>query len=268
MMPLICVVDGMVERRNFVQFALEQAGYRVKVFTTAGTAEIAEQGHPSLIVVAIDAPDGSGCLLCEGFRLHPTLSSTPIFLLANSEIDRQRVLKTVSAEGCLSYPFPAENLLRAMQDVLSGNGAFGSSSEADEIIIDPSAMKVSVGGKEITTTVLEFRLLAYLAQHQGIVFSRDALLDAVWGDIRFVTPRSVDACIRRIRRKIEPGSSSPRFLRTIRGMGYKLEATPTWQAAAEACQCARCAAARDRSKVADPANLGRSSAFRRAVSCR
>ena len=113
-------------------------------------------------------------------------------------------------------------------------------------------MKISVRGKEVTTTTLEFRLIDYLARHQGKVFTRDALLDAVWGDLRFVTPRSVDACIRRIRRKIEPESSSPRFLRSIRGVGYKLEATPIWEAAGGACPCPICAAARERVKAAVP----------------
>jgi two-component system phosphate regulon response regulator PhoB len=66
--------------------------------------------------------------------------------------------------------------------------------------------------------------MEYLARHQGRVFTRDQLLDAVWGDTRFVTPRSVDACVRRIRRKIEPVNAAPNLLKTIRGVGYRFDA--------------------------------------------
>ena len=79
-------------------------------------------------------------------------------------------------------------------------------------MIDSWAMKVSVHGSEVPTTSLEFRLIEYLARHRGQVFTRDLLLDAVWGDMQFVTPRSVDACIRRIREKIGPGPGRRRLI--------------------------------------------------------
>jgi DNA-binding winged helix-turn-helix (wHTH) protein len=91
-------------------------------------------------------------------------------------------------------------------------------------------------------------LLEHMARHQGKVFTRDAPLDAVWGDLQFVTPRSVDACIRRIRRKIESDANVPQFLRTIRGIGYKLDGNATWEAG-DACSCPRCAAIRTRSQA-------------------
>jgi len=72
-------------------------------------------------------------------------------------------------------------------------------------------------------TTTEFRLLDYLARHPGRMFSRDHLLDAVWGDSRFVTPRSVDVYVRRIREKIEPDPENPRYLKTVRGAGYRFE---------------------------------------------
>ena len=77
------------------------------------------------------------------------------------------------------------------------------------------------------TTATEFRLLDYLARHPGRVFSRDHLLDAVWGDARFVTPRSVDVYVRRIREKIEVDPENPRYLKTVRGAGYRFEIPKT-----------------------------------------
>jgi DNA-binding response OmpR family regulator len=108
-------------------------------------------------------------------------------------------------------------------------------------------MRVSVGGKEIPTTPLEFRLINYMAHHQGQEFTRDALLDAVWGDLLFVTPRSVDSCVRRLRRKLEPNACAPMFLKSVRGVGYKFDAKAIW-AADEPCHCAMCWAAEQRQR--------------------
>ena len=113
--------------------------------------------------------------------------------------------------------------------------------EPADLVIDTLAMKLYVRGDEVPTTSLEFRLIEYLARHRGQVFTRDLLLDAVWGDLQFVTPRSVDACIRRIREKIEPDRTSPTYLKTIRGVGYRLDAITTWHVTSnEGCTCAAC----------------------------
>jgi two-component system phosphate regulon response regulator PhoB len=88
------------------------------------------------------------------------------------------------------------------------------------------ALRVSVAGETLPTTILEFRLLEYMARNRGRVFTRDQLLDAVWGQERFVTPRSVDACVRRIRNKIQSTRAGAAFLKTVRGVGYCLESTP------------------------------------------
>ena len=96
-----------------------------------------------------------------------------------------------------------------------------------QIEIDANAMQLHVDGHLVTTTATEFRLLDYLARHPGRVFSRDHLLDAVWGDARFVTPRSVDVYVRRIREKIEVDPENPRYLKTVRGAGYRFEIPKT-----------------------------------------
>jgi len=92
--------------------------------------------------------------------------------------------------------------------------------------LDLLALRVSVNGRIVPATVLEFRLLEYMARNPGEVFTRDQLLDAVWGAECFVTPRTVDACVRRIRTKIEIGRDHPSLLKTIRGVGYSLGNVP------------------------------------------
>ena len=109
---------------------------------------------------------------------------------------------------------------------LSSVFSLGTSSPAirtASIEIDPASMRISVHGTEVMTTSLEFRLLYYLAQNQVRVLTREQLLDAVWGSYH-VEPRSVDACVRRLRRKIEQNPLYPTRLRTIRGAGYSLQA--------------------------------------------
>jgi DNA-binding response OmpR family regulator len=255
MMPLVFVVDGVAERRGIVQYALEQAGYVVETFDTTHVLDIAEQQRPAAMVIATELPDGSGVDLCRKVRQRPGLSRTRVVLLADSKMSRYRAAVDSSADECVSVPLAPGEIAFVIASVLA-RPHDAASSKTGDILIDSSAMKVAVRGKEITTTTLEFRLINYMARHQGEAFTRDALLDAVWGDMQFVTPRSVDACVRRIRRKIEPNSSSPTFLKSVRGVGYKLDATPAWETSAD-CECAACSSARMRTKAGPIRQVGR-----------
>lgn len=247
--PLIFVVDGISDRRGVTQQILEQAGYRVEVFATTRALEVAEQWLPSLMIIAIELPDGNGIVLREQIRRSSALAATPVVMLTDAKLSPYRDLASSSPHEYLIYPFGSGELLSMVETTLLGTrDRMLSAAVAADIVIDSAAMKVFVRGKEIRTTALEFRLIEYMARHQGKVFTRDALLDAVWGDLQFVTPRSVDACIRRIRRKIESDSNSPQFLRTIRGIGYKLDGQAAWEAA-DLCQCRMCAAVRSKSKT-------------------
>lgn len=247
MMPLVFVVDGVAERRCVAQYALEQAGYSVETFATTHALEAAEQQLPSVIVVAVKLPDASGVEFCRKIRSDSVLFETAVILIADNKIDKQNVPIDSGADACVSFPLAPGELVGMVEAVLlQGKESSMRSSAAVDIFIDSSAMKILVRDKEITTTILEFRLIDYLARHHGKVFTRDALLDAVWGDLQFVTPRSVDACIRRIRKKLEPDSSAPTFLKTIRGIGYKLEAKPLWARSNDICHCALCTATRAR----------------------
>lgn len=255
MMPLVFVVDGEEERRSIVQYALEQAGYVVETFATTHALDVAEQQRPAAMVIATALPDGNGVDLCRQVRQRPRLSRTRVVLLADSKMSKYRAVVDSSADECVSVPLAPEEIAFVIGSVLA-RPHDAPSSTAGDILINSSAMRVAVGGKEIATTTLEFRLLHYMARHQGEAFTRNALLDAVWGDLQFVTPRSVDACIRRIRRKIEANSSSPTFLKSVRGVGYKFDATPVWETSAD-CECAACSGARMRTKAGPMRQVGR-----------
>ena len=148
----------------------------------------------------------------------------------------------MGADDCVAKPFTGRELSARVQAVLRrlGRPFPSNASDPTDIVIDRAAMKVSVRGSEVVTTTLEFRLVDYLARHRGQVFTRDVLLDAVWGEMQFVTPRSVDACIRRVRGKIEPDRTRPTYLKTIRGVGYRFDAVAAWPSWTERCTCEAC----------------------------
>jgi two-component system phosphate regulon response regulator PhoB len=148
-----------------------------------------------------------------------------IFLTAKSgEADRIHGLE-LGGDDYITKPFSPRELIARVRAVLRRS----RETERNEVLqmgrieIDTASMIVRVVGRPVTTTTREFRLLEYLARHPGRVFTRDQLLDAVWSEGSFVTPRSVDVYIRRLREKIEEDADNPIYLRTIRGMGYRFD---------------------------------------------
>jgi len=253
MMQLIFVVEGEMESRRLAQQSLERAGFGVCTFSGTRVIEEAEKASPALMLIAARMPEGSGLGLCRSIRQNPMLAATPIILLNDmgAEKDRAQAVE-YGADDCVTKPFTPLELVARVQAVLrrlSPVLPLASNTDFADIVIDGSAMKLSVRGSEVATTTLEFRLIDYLARHRGQVFTRDALLDAVWGDMQFVTPRSVDACIRRIREKIEPDRALPTYLKTIRGVGYRLDAMAAWRSdSMELCGCLACTAARRKAR--------------------
>jgi len=244
MKQLIFVVEDEIEVCELAQQCLQEAGYAVRTFATANVIEEAEDQHPSLLLITMVMPDGNGLDLCRRIRENRALARTPLVFLIPKAAQQHRALALESGgDDCIVKPFSPRELVARVQAILRRFAPVSRRprTEPADLVIDSLAMKVSVRGSEVPTTSLEFRLIEYLARHRGQVFTRDLLLDAVWGDTQFVTPRSVDACIRRIREKIEPDRTSPTYLKTIRGVGYRLDAVSAWQLPAnDGCKCLAC----------------------------
>jgi len=242
MAELIFVVDSEAEARRRTQQCLEEAGHSVRTFTTIADTEEAQDCKPSLMLIAATLPDGSGLDLCRRIRRSPVQSSIPLILFTSSNGEEQSCAALeAGADNCLVKPFSPRELLARVQAALRRAVRSFPVGPAD-IVIDHRAMKLSVRGSEVVTTRLEFRLVDYLARHRGHTFTRDVLLDAVWGEMQFVTPRSVDACIRRVREKIEPDINSPTYVKTVRGIGYRFDAVAVWPTPPrERCDCLACA---------------------------
>ena len=233
MSQTIFVLEDDADISRLVQYHLESAGYSVHAYSTIGQIiPDADRQAPSLFLLDIMVPGGDGLDLCRRLRQNPTLSVIPIIFLTARAAENDRVQGLeVGADDYITKPFGTRELVARVKAVLRRFERPTSPSvlKFENVEIDGGAMQLRVNGELVTTTATEFRLLDYLARHPGRVFSRDHLLDAVWGDARFVTPRSVDVYVRRIREKIEIDAETPRYLKTMRGAGYRFEIPKTQQ---------------------------------------
>ena len=223
----IFVLEDDTDIARLVQHHLEAAGFAARLYSTPPyLIPDAERKAPALFLLDIMVPGGDGLDICRRLRNHPGLSSVPIIFLTARAGENDRVLGLeMGADDYITKPFATRELVARVKAVLRRFERPESISviRFEEVVIDANAMQLTVRGAVMPTTATEFRLLDYLARHPGRVFSRDHLLDAVWGDARFVTPRSVDVYVSRIREKIEADPENPRHLKTVRGAGYRFE---------------------------------------------
>ena len=225
--PSIFVVEDDPDISRLVKHHLEGAGFGVRVSPTGATVLVdSERQRPSLFLLDIMVPGKDGLELCRQIRQTPALAMVPVIFLTAKAAEADRVLGLeLGADDYIPKPFSPRELIARVKAVLRRfeRPLSPGPLRAGEVEIDPSAMTLTVRGKPVTTTATEFRLLDYFARHIGRVFTRDQLLDSVWRDTSYVTPRSVDVYVRRIREKIEADPENPRYLKTVRGAGYRFE---------------------------------------------
>jgi two-component system phosphate regulon response regulator PhoB len=225
---VIYVVEDESDIARLEQHHLEGAGYTARVFSnTSMVVAEAVRERPALFLLDVMVPGGDGFELCRKIRQNESLAMTPVIFLTAKSGESDRILGLeLGADDYISKPFSPREMVARVKAVLR---RFERPLTPDvirrgDLEIDTGAMTLTVRGATVATTATEFRLLEYLARHPGRVFTRDNLLDAVWRDTAFVTPRSVDVYVRRIREKIEQDPEQPIYLRTVRGAGYRFEA--------------------------------------------
>ncbi len=227
--PLIFVVEDDADIARLIAHNLRSAGFEVQSFVSAASVlGEATREQPALFLLDVMLPGSDGFELCRHIRQTPLLSTKPIIFLTakTAEADRVKGLE-LGGDDYITKPFSPRELVARVRSVLRGIGHDPAASEVlrfGDLEIDLSSMTVQVAGRQVSTTTREFRLLEYLATHRGRVLTRDQLLDAVWKETPFVTPRSIDVYVRRLREKIELDPRQPRYLKTLRGIGYRFEA--------------------------------------------
>jgi len=229
-MKRILIIEDDRDIVELVRYNLEQEGFQVAAVSegSSGLAQV-RKSPPDLLVLDLMLPKLSGLEICKAIRRDQSLNRLPILMLTARGDESDRVVGLeLGADDYVTKPFSPRELVARIKALLrrttdSGGGEPEKVIEAGQLVIDPGGYRATRAGKPLPLSTLEFRLLYYLAGHPGRVFTRDQLLDAVWGTDRFVTPRSVDACMRRLREKVEADPENPRHLKTMRGAGYLFE---------------------------------------------
>jgi len=224
MRPLVFVVDDDPGISRLLRSTLEAEGFAVMNFSTAGSVLDLPPGvKPCLFLLDMVLPDKSGLELCVEIRQSAHWAQTPVIFVTGKTSEMDRVTGLRIADDYIAKPFSPLELVARVLAVLRRVEKQHSPSlmTVGDMELDGELMAVRVRGQLVSVTAMEFRLLAFLAQNIGKTFRRDQLLDAVW-DARFVTPRTVDVHVRRLREKIELQPEKPRYLQTVRGKGYRL----------------------------------------------
>jgi len=224
-MKKIVLIEDDADLFALLKYNLEKEGFAmVGSQTGKGAIDLCRRERPDLILLDIMLPDSDGLDICKGIRNHPELAHVPvIFLTARaSETDRIVGLE-LGANDYIVKPFFIRELIARIKIQFRGQAGPSKTLRAAGLELDKSSCRVKLNGDELSLTATEFRLLEFLMSRPGVVFSREQLLDAVWGHDRAVTDRTVDVYILRLRQKIEADATNPAFIRSVRGFGYSFD---------------------------------------------
>jgi DNA-binding response OmpR family regulator len=220
-MKKIVLIEDDADLYSLIQYNLDKEGFTmVGSQSGKGAIELCRRERPDLVILDIMLPDSDGLEICKGIRAHSELQHIPvIFLTARaSETDRIVGLE-LGANDYIVKPFFVRELIARIKIHFRGQQPTTKLLKAGELELDRSRCQVRLSGQEIALTATEFRLLEFLMSRPGVVFSREQLLDAVWGHDRAVTDRTVDVYVLRLRQKIEAAEGIS-FIRSVRGFGY------------------------------------------------
>jgi DNA-binding response OmpR family regulator len=227
MKQTIIVLEDDADISNLIGHHLQQAGFTVCVSASGEKVlPLAREHTPVLFILDIMVPGTNGFEVCRQIRSTGALAKVPVIFVTakTSETDRVRGLD-LGADDYISKPFSTREFMARVRAVLRRfEQPVTSNITTRDFELNADSMTLAVRGQAVDITATEFRLLHFLASHPGRVYTRDQVLDAVWRDMSFVTPRSVDVYIRRLREKIEADPENPAYLKTVRGAGYKYEA--------------------------------------------
>lgn len=223
----IAIVEDEAELASLIEYNLTRHGYEARILGgSKGTLKSLEQFKPDLVLLDVMLPDIDGFELCRQIRQSAVLARTPVlFLTARAdEVDRVLGLE-IGGDDYMTKPFSPRELIARVKAHLRREemDADPPVAQIGPFRLDRTAHRVFHQDREIPLTATEFNLLEFFLMHPGRAYSRDQLLESVWGEQRNVTPRTVDVHVRRLREQIEEQPDNPRHLTTVRGFGYRFE---------------------------------------------
>ena len=227
----ILVIDDESDLVELLKYNLAKEGYNVEfAFNGFDGIKIAEVVKPDIIILDLMLPDINGYEVCKRMKQNSRLSGVPVIFLSAKQEEVDKILGfEAGAEDYIIKPFSVNELLARVRAILkrippvqinNKQGAIADGYMFKNISANINKHSVTVKNTEIKLSPIEFKILIFLMTYAGDVFSREKLLDNVWGNNSFVEPRTVDVHIRRLRSNIEI-DESVRFIETIRGVGYK-----------------------------------------------
>jgi DNA-binding response OmpR family regulator len=221
-MPLILIAEDDPRIADLISKNLEAAGYEVQRSPDGGRALAdLERLKPALLVLDLGLPGVEGLQVLRRVR---QTSDMPVLVLTARSAESDKLLGLeLGADDYVTKPFSTAELVARVRALLrrSGGSVTERTLELSDLRIDPARRTVEREGKPVALTTLEFDLLYFLASRPGKVFSREALLEQVWGTDRVVDDRSIDSLVSRLRRKLETDPSDPKYLQTVWGAGYR-----------------------------------------------
>ena len=221
-MKKIVLIEDDTDLFALLKYNLDKEGFAIAGSQTGkGAIELCRRERPHLVILDIMLPDSDGLEICKGLRNHSELANVPIIFLTARVSETDRILGLeLGANDYIVKPFFVRELVARVKNQLRTQALPTRSVRAGALELDRASCRVLLHGNEVALTATEFRLLDFLMSRPGVVYSREQLLDSVWGHDRAVTDRTVDVYILRLRQKIEPDPANPSFIRAVRGFGY------------------------------------------------
>jgi DNA-binding response OmpR family regulator len=226
-MRTILLIEDDSDLFTLLKYNIEKEGFRlVGSQTGRGAVDLCRREKPDLIVLDIMLPDSDGLEICRGIRNNPDLAHIPVIFLTARASETDRILGLeLGANDYIVKPFSVRELIARIRNQFRPQNPPARVMRAEGLELDRTSMRVKLHGKPLTLTATEFRLLEFFMSRPGTVFSREQLLDSVWGMDRAVTDRTVDVHVLRLRQKVECDPANPLLIRSVRGFGYIFEAT-------------------------------------------
>jgi DNA-binding response OmpR family regulator len=224
-MKKIVLIEDDSDLFSLLKYNLEKEGFQlVGSQTGKGALELCRRERPDLIILDIMLPDSDGIEICKGIRSRQDLAHIPVIFLTARASETDRILGLeLGANDYIVKPFFIRELIARIKIQFRDTSAPAPTLQASGLELDRTSCRVRLRGSELALTATEFRLLEYLMSRPGVVFSRAQLLDAVWGQDRSVTDRTVDVYILRLRQKVEADPTNPGLIRSVRGFGYSFD---------------------------------------------
>lgn len=227
-MVKILVVDDEKDIVELIAYNLEKEGFSVfKAYDGEEALRTIKEQKPDLLILDLMLPKISGLDVCKSIRSNEAFATTPIIMLT-AKVDEIDIIigLEMGADDYITKPFSVKELIARIRAILRrvrdrNNDRLKEEFRSGSLQINYASYEVRLNNKKVFLSPTELKLLFFFSQHPGRVYTRDQILGHIWNDDTFVTPRTVDVHIKRLRSQIENDAENPRYILTVRGIGYK-----------------------------------------------